>query len=100
MGVDLLFEVFPTMPDKDSLQQAEVTIVDACCCYYDGFLFGDGCLGCMGSTTMLPRGGVLLQAGGRSIVLVLLCMQDGSSQRIDQGSGADLLLRGWRCYSS
>ena len=40
------------MPDKDSLQQAEVTIVDACCCYYDGFLFGDGCLGCMGSTTM------------------------------------------------
>merc|ERR1712050_452996 len=38
--------------DNDALDQAKVMICDACCCCYDGFLFDDSCLGCMGSSTM------------------------------------------------
>ena len=37
--------------DGDALDQGKVKIVDACCCAYDGCLFGDGCYGCMGSST-------------------------------------------------
>merc|ERR1712110_1125319 len=37
--------------DGDALDNNAITIVDACCCSYDGCLFTDGCLGCMGSST-------------------------------------------------
>merc|ERR1712226_966104 len=30
-----------------------VLVLDACFCTYDGLLFGDGCIGCMASTTAL-----------------------------------------------
>ena len=38
--------------DKDALDQKNVMICDACCCCYDGFLFGSDCVGCMASSTM------------------------------------------------
>jgi len=38
--------------DGDALDNDAIKVVDACCCCYDGFLFGDGCLGCMASETV------------------------------------------------
>ena len=38
--------------DGDALDNNAIMVCDACCCQYDGFLFGDGCMGCMASETM------------------------------------------------
>eukprot|EP00416_Gambierdiscus_australes_P030353 CAMPEP_0171085880 /NCGR_PEP_ID=MMETSP0766_2-20121228/19207_1 /TAXON_ID=439317 /ORGANISM="Gambierdiscus australes, Strain CAWD 149" /LENGTH=92 /DNA_ID=CAMNT_0011543477 /DNA_START=25 /DNA_END=300 /DNA_ORIENTATION=+ len=39
--------------DGDALDNNAITVVGACCCSYGGFLFNDGCLGCMTSGTCL-----------------------------------------------
>jgi len=38
--------------DGDALDNNAIIVCEACCCCYDGFLCGDGCLGCMASETM------------------------------------------------
>ncbi|CAK0852348.1 unnamed protein product [Prorocentrum cordatum] len=38
--------------DGDALDNNAIIVTDACCCMYDGCLFGDGCIGCMASETM------------------------------------------------
>ena len=38
--------------DGDALNNDEIVVGDACCCFYDGFVT-EGCMGCMGSSTVL-----------------------------------------------
>mmetsp|Transcript_27909 Transcript_27909/g.56502 ORF Transcript_27909/g.56502 Transcript_27909/m.56502 type:complete len:136 (+) Transcript_27909:93-500(+) len=38
--------------DGDALDNNEVIVFGACGCCYNGFLIGDGCLGCMSSGTI------------------------------------------------
>jgi hypothetical protein len=50
--------------DGDALNNSEITICDACCCGYDGFVCNDECLGCMAShTCCCCEGEVCLKSG-------------------------------------
>merc|ERR1719330_2248892 len=62
--------------DGDALDQGQVKICDACCCCYDGLLFGDGCLGCMGSSTMCCiEGEFCCKQGGEKMACLCCCIR-------------------------